>query len=157
MPGDRFLFFDPAFLPILEGVSDRLPDGLRYLAMTEKEQLPQQCRLAQSRLLRGTADATSPSSIDWPEFDENTAAGLCYTSGTTGSPKGSLYSHRSNVLHALFVLATEIGCFSHRPARSFPSFRCFTPMPGVCRIRRRFPVPPWSFPEPHWMAPACLI
>jgi fatty-acyl-CoA synthase len=73
--------------------------------MTDRAHLPV-CRHSRTALLRGSARRRSPA-YDWPQFDEHTASSLCYTSGTTGNPKGVLYSHRSSVLHSWAACATD--------------------------------------------------
>ena len=95
--GDVALFFDADLAPLVAGLRDRLPEGLALYAMCGPDDLPGigECYEA---LLEGR-----PESFDWPEFDENAACALCYTSGTTGEPKGVLYSHRALFLHSLFV------------------------------------------------------
>lgn len=106
--GDRLLFTDLTFVPILEKLRDRLP-AMRYVIMTDAANMPDTPldALCYEDLL-----AAQPTSRVWPEFPETTASGLCYTSGTTGDPKGVLYSHRSNMLHALAtaaVLGPDLG------------------------------------------------
>ena len=100
---DRAIFVDTTFVPILEAVKEHLPDDLIYVINTDRAHMPENKlgALCYEELL-----AEQPDSIDWPVFDENTAAGLCYTSGTTGHPKGALYSNRSTILHALYVAMT---------------------------------------------------
>ncbi|PID40807.1 MAG: long-chain fatty acid--CoA ligase [Rhodobacterales bacterium] len=100
---DRIMFVDLTFVPILEAVREHLPQNLIYIIMTDRAHMPENTlnALCYEELLEG-----EPRVITWPEFDENTAAGLCYTSGTTGNPKGALYSHRSTVLHALYIALT---------------------------------------------------
>jgi 3-(methylthio)propionyl---CoA ligase len=95
---DRLLFIDATFLPLLERLGPNLPADCRIILMTDEGNEPQTSlpKLAcYERLLADEED-----DFEWPEFDERTAASLCYTSGTTGNPKGALYSHRSTVLHA---------------------------------------------------------
>ncbi|MAM62022.1 long-chain fatty acid--CoA ligase [Maritimibacter sp. UBA3975] len=103
---DKVIFVDTTFLPILEALRDHLPADLRIVVMTDRDHLPDTKLdvLVYEDLLDG-----EPETYDWPDLDENTAAGLCYTSGTTGNPKGALYSHRSTVLHALMVAAVMGG------------------------------------------------
>lgn len=101
---DRIIFCDTTFVPIIEKLRDQLPNDLRVVIMTERQHMPQTSMedvLCYEELLEG-----QPKNIDWPDFDENEAAGLCYTSGTTGNPKGTLFSHRSTVLHAFMLCVT---------------------------------------------------
>lgn len=97
---DQMLFLDLTFVPLIEALKEQLPEGLRFVIMTDRANMPETGfdALCYEELLQG-----QPEHVDWPQLDENTAAGLCYTSGTTGNPKGALYSHRSTVLHALSV------------------------------------------------------
>ena len=98
--GDTALCFDLTFLPIIEAVAPHCPNVKHWIAMTDRAHMPSGARvaslLAYEELLDGRSDR-----YDWPEFDENTASSMCYTSGTTGHPKGVLYSHRSTVLHSM--------------------------------------------------------
>ncbi|WP_322098827.1 long-chain-fatty-acid--CoA ligase [Microvirga roseola] len=96
---DSLLFFDITFAPLVTGLRPKLPSNLKYVAMTGRETMPAQDGL-DGLLCYEDLLAGQPDTIVWPELDENTAAALSYTSGTTGEPKGVLYSHRSNVLHA---------------------------------------------------------
>ncbi|MEQ8779619.1 MAG: long-chain fatty acid--CoA ligase [Roseibium album] len=101
---DRIIFCDTTFVPIIEKLRDQLPNDLRVVIMTERQHMPQTSMedvLCYEELLEG-----QPQDIGWPDFDENEAAGLCYTSGTTGNPKGTLFSHRSTVLHAFMLCVT---------------------------------------------------
>jgi len=113
---DKALFVDVTFIPILEALKDQLPSGMQIVAMTDAAHMPES-----SLKLLCYEDLLAPhgSHYAWPELPEETAAGLCYTSGTTGNPKGSLYSHRSTVLHALFVAVT-LPKSLHEGARLLP-------------------------------------
>lgn len=97
---DKVIFVDTTFLPILAALRDHLPKDLRIVVMTDHDHMPDTPLdvLCYEGLIDG-----QPGHYDWPELDENEAASLCYTSGTTGHPKGALYSHRSTVLHAFMV------------------------------------------------------
>lgn len=114
--GDRVLCFDLTFLPALEAMADRLPVGLTLVALCAPADLPDSplAPVAFETLL-----ADRPDRFDWPEMDETAAAALCYTSGTTGHPKGALYSHRSTVLHAMSI-ALSVPRSLHEGARILP-------------------------------------
>jgi len=94
---DQYVFFDLTFVPLIEGIAAHCPNVKGWVAMTDRAHMPASSvpMLCYEELL----DAQS-SEYTWPQFDENTASSLCYTSGTTGNPKGALYSHRSTVLHS---------------------------------------------------------
>lgn len=96
---DRVIFVDLTFVPILEKIADQLKTVERFVVLTDAAHMPK------TALKNAVAYEDFIGAVDddfaWSTFDENTACGLCYTSGTTGNPKGVLYSHRSNVLHAL--------------------------------------------------------
>ncbi len=100
---DRVVMLDLTFVPLLERLADRLPSIERYVVLTDAAHLPA------TRLRNAVAYeswlAEADDDFRWRSLDENAAAGLCYTSGTTGAPKGVLYSHRSNVLHAMGACA----------------------------------------------------
>lgn len=98
---DRVLFFDLTFLPLVRALAPRMPPGIRLVAMTDAAHRPDG---GDDLLLYEDLLAGQPDRHDWPELPEDTAAGLCYTSGTTGEPKGALYSHRSSVLHAVSAI-----------------------------------------------------
>lgn len=113
---DRVLFVDLTFVPILEALKDHLPAGLKLVVMTDAAHMP-----TSALDLHCYEDLIAPhqTEYDWPDLPEETAASLCYTSGTTGNPKGSLYSHRSTVLHALFIAVT-LPRSLHEGARLLP-------------------------------------
>ncbi|GAB3658107.1 3-(methylthio)propionyl-CoA ligase [Ramlibacter alkalitolerans] len=95
---DEVLFFDLSFLPLVEAAAPRLRTVRSFVAMTDRAHLPTQSTLP-GLLCYEDLLATQSDRFEWPVFDENTASSLCYTSGTTGNPKGALYSHRSTLLH----------------------------------------------------------
>ena len=96
---DDIMFVDLTFIPIVEALRDRITSVRKYIVLTDSDHMPT------TSLPNAVAYEDWIGAVDddfaWKSFDENTAAGLCYTSGTTGNPKGVLYSHRSNVLHGL--------------------------------------------------------
>ena len=98
---DRALFVDLTFVPLVEKLAAQFPPDMAYVILTDAAHMPE-TSLANALCYEDLVAAESDR-FDWPDFDENTAAGLCYTSGTTGNPKGALYSHRAMVLHALMV------------------------------------------------------
>ena len=108
--GDRLVFFDLTFLPLVEQLAPACPQVAAWVAMTDRAHMPDSAMpdlLCYEGLLDGESD-----DYEWPEFDENTAASLCYTSGTTGHPKGVLFSHRSTVLHAMAVCVPDAKALS---------------------------------------------
>lgn len=106
---DKLLFVDTTFVPIIEALKEHLPKDLVFVIMTDRAHMPETSfdALCYEELLDG-----QPTDMDWPIFDENTACGLCYTSGTTGNPKGALYSHRSTVLHAMMMSVMQTTTFT---------------------------------------------
>ena len=96
---DQFLLFDLTFLPLVEGIAAHCKSVKGFILMCDRDRMPAQTKIANLLCYEDLIDSHSDE-YDWPLFDENSAATLCYTSGTTGNPKGALYSHRSTVLHA---------------------------------------------------------
>lgn len=102
---DKYLFFDITFAPLVERLAPGLKTVKRFVAMTDRKNLP----LSDIPNLLCYEDLIADASPDfyWPGFDETTASSLCYTAGTTGTPKGVLCSHRSTVLHAFALCAAD--------------------------------------------------
>lgn len=96
---DRVLFFDLTFLPAIEAMARQCKTVKAYVALCGREHMPPASAIPGLLCYEDLIEQAS-SDYDWPQFDERSAAALCYTSGTTGNPKGALYSHRSTVLHA---------------------------------------------------------
>ncbi|MGO4761898.1 3-(methylthio)propionyl-CoA ligase [Cupriavidus sp. 2KB_3] len=106
---DRYVFFDATFLPLVEGVAPHCPNVRGWVMMTDRAHMPADAKVP-LLCYEDLIDAQD-GDYTWPEFDENLASSLCYTSGTTGNPKGALYSHRSTVLHSYAsALPDALGC-----------------------------------------------
>jgi fatty-acyl-CoA synthase len=145
---DQVLCFDLTFLPLVEAVAARLKSVKHFVVMTDRAHMPAAAKLPGLLCYEDLLDAQDDH-YDWPRFDEHSASSLCYTSGTTGNPKGVLYSHRSTLLHAFAgALPDALNCSSrdvilpvvpmfHVNAWSLPYVACMTgakmvlPGPGL--------------------------
>ena len=109
---DRVMMTDLTFVPLLEKLAGKLPTIERYIVLTDDAHMPA------TNLKNAVPYEEWIGEVDddfqWASFDENTAAGMCYTSGTTGGPKGVLYSHRSNVLHSMMTALPDAMGLSSR-------------------------------------------
>ncbi len=106
----QVLFFDLSFLPIIEAVAGRVKTIKHFIAMTDRAHMPAASKVANLLCFEDLLQAQDDD-FEWPLFDENQASSLCYTSGTTGNPKGVLYSHRSTVLHTFAIaLPDTLNC-----------------------------------------------
>jgi len=111
---DSVLLFDISFGELVGELASKLATVKTFVAMTDRADLPAEAP-AGTLVYEELIEAHSPD-FDWPELDERQASGLCYTSGTTGNPKGVLYGHRSTVLHAMALVAPDAFDLSARDA-----------------------------------------
>jgi len=138
---DKVLLLDLTFVPLAEKMAASWPALRHYVVMTDREHMP--VTSLPDVLCYEDIVAAETSELEWPEFDENTAAALCYTSGTTGNPKGALYGHRSTVLHAFALCASNnVGIGVHDV---------------LCPIVPMFHVNAWGIPYAAAMAGAKLV
>jgi fatty-acyl-CoA synthase len=138
---DRIVFLDVTFLPLVEGLAADLQPVRHYVVMTDRAHMPRTSLagvLCYEELL--TAE---DADYAWPELDENAASSLCYTSGTTGNPKGSLYSHRSTVLHAFGSCMADASAISMYDR--------------VCPVVPMFHANAWGVPYAAAMSGAALV
>jgi fatty-acyl-CoA synthase len=98
---DQVVFFDTSFLPLIEALHAQCPTVKHWICMTDAGNMPQNSTIKLE--CYETLLAQESGEYEWPTFDERAASSLCYTSGTTGNPKGALYSHRSTILHSYAV------------------------------------------------------
>lgn len=138
---DRFIFVDAMFVPLLEAIADKIPNVEGYVVLTDEAHMPE-TSLANAMCYE-TIVAAESAEFEWPQFDERSASALCYTSGTTGDPKGVLYDHRSTVLHAYASLAPDVMGLSSRDV--------------VLPVVPLFHVNAWGIPYSVLMAGAKLV
>src|SRR5262249_18061723 len=107
---DRLLLADVTFVALLEKLADTLPSIERYVLLCDQPHMPK--TLLKNGVPCEEWIGEGDGDLFWKRFDENTAAGMCYTAGTTGNPKGVLYSHRSNVLHGVMANMADMKGYS---------------------------------------------
>ena len=110
---DRLVFTEPTFVPLFENLLPHIPRVEGFVVLTDRAHMPATNRLPNVICYEELIAEGDPD-LAFSRFDENTAAGMCYTSGTTGKPKGVVYSHRSNVLHAMTVLQADLMAITSR-------------------------------------------
>lgn len=138
---DSYVFVDLTFVPVLEQIAAEAGSVKGYVIMTDEAHMPETS--LPNVLCYETLVAAQDADYDWPQFDENTASSMCYSSGTTGNPKGVLYSHRSTVLHAWASTTPDMLGLSARDAV----------MPAV----PMFHVNAWGIPYSATMVGAKLV
>jgi len=138
---DRLLFFDLTFLPIIEAIAPHCRTVRRFVAMADRAKMPAASKV--DLLCYEDLVDTHSDRFTWPVFDERAASSLCYTSGTTGNPKGVLYSHRSTLLHAYASVAPDALNLSSRDT--------------VLPVVPMFHVNAWGLPYSSTMSGAKLV
>lgn len=138
--GDEVLFLDVAFVPLIEKIRPELTSVKHFVALAPREHMPQS---ALPLICYEDLIAAESDSFDWPVLHEGLAAALCYTSGTTGHPKGVLFGHRSTVLHAYATMAGDALGISSRGA--------------ILPVVPMFHVNAWGIPYAATMAGAKLV
>ncbi len=139
---DEVLCFDLTFLPLVEAVASRLNTVKHFVLMTDRAHMPEKTSIP-NLLCYEELLAEQSSDFLWPEFDERAASSLCYTSGTTGNPKGVLYSHRSTLLHTY--------------ASSLPDALNLSARDTILPVVPMFHVNAWGLPYSAFMVGAKLV
>jgi acyl-CoA synthetase (AMP-forming)/AMP-acid ligase II len=140
---DEILCFDKTFLPLVEQVAERLKTVRKFVLMCDREHMPAIPKIDGMICYEDLIDDQPDDRFEWPSFDEQTASSLCYTSGTTGNPKGVLYSHRSTVLHTF--------------ASSLPDALNLSARDAILPVVPMFHVNAWGLPYSACMVGAKLV
>ena len=127
---DKYIFMDLTFVPLVEKLADQLPKVKGFVIMTDEAHMPETA--LPNVICYETLMASADDNYQWPIFDERTASSLCYTSGTTGNPKGVLFSHRSTLIHSY--------------ALSLPDALGLSSMETILAVVPMFHVNAWGIP-----------
>ncbi len=139
---DQVIFVDLNIFPLVEKLAPMLPALKHVVLMCGREHMPKESALKNLHCYEDLVNAED-GNYTWPSFDENTAASICYTSGTTGNPKGAVYSHRSTVLHAF--------------AAALPDAMCLKATDTVLPVVPMFHVNAWGLPYAAAMVGCKLV
>ncbi|OGA81047.1 MAG: long-chain fatty acid--CoA ligase [Burkholderiales bacterium RIFCSPHIGHO2_01_FULL_63_240] len=139
---DQVIFVDLNIFPLVEKLAPMLPTLKHVVLMCGREHMPKESALQNLHCYEELL-AAEDGSYQWPSFDENSAASICYTSGTTGNPKGAVYSHRSTVLHAF--------------AAALPDAMCLKATDTVLPVVPMFHVNAWGLPYAAAMVGCKLV
>ncbi|MFO1194447.1 MAG: 3-(methylthio)propionyl-CoA ligase [Rhodoferax sp.] len=139
---DQVLCFDMTFLPIIKAIQGKATSIRHYVALCDADKLPADTGIAGLTSYEAWI-APHPTTYAWPDFDENSASSMCYTSGTTGNPKAALYSHRSTILHAF--------------AGSMPDALNLSARDSVLPVVPMFHVNAWGLPYAGAMTGAKMV
>lgn len=139
---DEVVLFDSTFAPLVKGIAPHCPKVRAWVCLSDAEHTPQ-IEGGPEVLCYDTLIAGQPTTFDWPELDETAGAALCYTSGTTGHPKGVLYSHRAIVLNATTSCTAGVLCLS--------------PQEAILPVVPMFHINAWCIPYSALVAGAKLV
>ena len=139
---DRVMLFDATFAALVEAIAPHCPKVEAWVCLSDTAHMPGDVEIANLACYEELIAAHSER-FDWPEFDERSAAALCYTSGTTGNPKGAMYSHRSMVLNSMMICA--------------PGLLSLGPREAVLPIVPMFHVNGWCIPYAALVGGAKLV
>jgi fatty-acyl-CoA synthase len=138
---DRWIITDPMFVPLLEAIADKIDGVEGFIVLTDEAHMPETS--LNNVVGYETLIGAESNAYDWPQLDERAASALCYTSGTTGDPKGVLYSNRSTILHAYAGLGPDVLSLSSRDS--------------ILPVVPLFHVNAWGIPYSAFMVGARLV
>jgi 3-(methylthio)propionyl---CoA ligase len=139
---DQVLFFDTSFAPLIAKIAKDCPGIRAWICMADEENMPALEEVPNVYCYE-TLIATQSEEFQWPQFDERSGAAICYTSGTTGDPKGALYSHRAIVLNAMTIC--------------MPGFLCLSPSDAILPVVPMFHINGWCAPYGCFIGGAKLV